>query len=403
MNLTMYVKEKGFKQLIKVLWEYKIEILLEKVVYLFTKNKTLKDKIVIESHNDFDCNGGAFYNYLIEQGYNKKYKIVWLVRKKIKSKLPENVVVVPLFGPSLKKAYHMCTAKYFTYDCEGGKKVRNDQIVVYCSHGAGGLKSTRGKVVIPDSVDYILMQSEKYAQIQAKQWSLNPNDERIVYIGFPAQDTFFIDDRTELLKITNKTYEKIILWMPTFRKGGGINRNDSLKEQKLGIPLINTVEEYNFFNEELKRMNVFLIIKIHPKQDLSNLGVTDMSNIKILTGSSVKDLEIDNYKLMKCADALISDYSGAAYEYLQLNRPLGYVLDDMKEYKNGFVVEDIHQLMAGHEIYTIEDLRNFIRDVVDNNDIYIENREKLRNHIYKYHDGNSSERLIRLMGLYISN
>ena len=43
---------------------------------------------------------------------------------------------------------------------------------------------------------------------------------------------------------------------------------------------------------------------------------------------------------------MISDYSGAAYEYLQLNRPIGYVLDDVNEYISGFVVEDIHQLIV---------------------------------------------------------
>ena len=102
---------------------------------------------------------------------------------------------------------------------------------------------------------------------------------------------------------------------------------------------------------------------------------------------------------MKCADALISDYSGAAYEYLQLNRPLGYVLDDINDYKIGFVVDDIHKLMAGHEIYTIEDLKKFIIDVIDDNDTYKERREKLRDYIYKYHDGNSSERLAKLLEL----
>lgn len=399
MQLIQYLKEKGFKRAIEVLWKYKIEIVLEKFINIFTKNKPLQNKIVIESHNDFDCNGGAFYNYLIDNGYNKKYKIVWLVRKKVEKKLPKNVESVPLYGPSIRKAYHMCTAKYFTYDCEGGKKIRQDQIIVYCSHGAGGLKNAKGKICIPDDVNYILVQSEKYAPIQANQWSLQQNDKRFKYIGFPAQDTFFNNDRSEILKLTNVKYKKVILWMPTFRKGGGYNRNDSLKEQKLGIPLINTLENYKLLNQQLNEMNVFLIIKIHPKQDLKNLKIYDMSNIKVLTGDSVKKLNIDNYNLIKCADALISDYSGAAFEYLQLNRPLGYVLDDINEYKIGFVVDDVHQLMAGHEIYTMEDLNKFITDVVNENDIYKVRRENLRDYIYKYHDGNSSERLVKLLGL----
>lgn len=398
MKLIKYLKKNGLKRLLEVLWDYKIEILLEKFINIFTKNRPLQNKIVIESHNDFDCNGGAFYNYLIDKGYNKKYKIIWLVRKKIKKKLPENVVCVPLFGPSIKKSYHVCTAKYFTYDCEGGKKIRNDQIVVYCSHGAGGLKNIKGKLFIPDSVNYILVQSENYAPIQAEQWSLKWPDKRIVFIGYPAHDTFFVEDKSELNKITDQTYNKVILWMPTFRKGGGNNRNDSLKKQKLGIPLFEKLDDYYNLNEQLKKRDVYLIIKIHPMQDLCNLGICDLSNIKVLTGNRVKELGIDNYKLMKCADALISDYSGAAYEYLQLNRPIGYVLDDMNEYKIGFVVDNIHELMAGHEIYTLEDLNKFIFDVVDENDIYKERREELRDYIYKYHDGNASERLAELLG-----
>ena len=81
---------------------------------------------------------------------------------------------------------------------------------------------------------------------------------------------------------------------------------------------------------------------------------------------------------------MISDYSGAAYEYLQLNRPIGYVLDDVNEYISGFVVEDIHQLIAGHEIYDFEQFKNFIMDVVNHNDKYKEKRIKVRDYIYKY-------------------
>lgn len=402
MKLFKYLKKNGFRRLLEVLWKYKIEIVLEKFINIFTKNKPLQNKILIESHNDFDCNGGAFYNYLIEHEYNKKYKIVWLVRKKVKNNLPQNVTTVPLFGPSIKKAYHMCTAKYFTYDCEGGKKIRNDQIVVYCSHGAGGLKNAKGKLFIPDSVDYILVQSKKYAPIQAEQWSLKENDKRIVFIGYPAQDTFYIDDKSEFKKITDQSYNKIILWMPTFRKGGGNNRNDSLKKQKLGIPLFEKLDDYYNLNEQLKKRDIYLIIKIHPMQDLSNLEICDLSNIKVLTGNKVKELDIDNYRLMKCADALISDYSGAAYEYLQLNRPIGYVLDDINEYKIGFVIDNIHELIAGHEIYTLKDFNTFINDIIDENDIYRERREKLRDYIYKYHDGNASKRLVELLGLSIN-
>ena len=196
-----------------------------------------------------------------------------------------------------------------------------------------------------------------------------------------------------------KKFKKVILWMPTFRKGGGYNRNDSTKEQKLGIPLIESIEAYNYINNILKELDILLIIKIHPKQDLTDLKIGDLSNIIVLTGEKVKKINVDNYKLMKCTDALISDYSGAAYEYLQLDKPLAYVLDDMNEYKIGFVVEDIHQLIAGHEIYSIDDMVKFIKDISEENDIYREKRKKIRDYIYDYHDGNSCERLAKLLKL----
>ena len=163
MKLFDYFKKNGFKRSLSVLWQYKIEILLEKIVLKITKNKKLKNIIVIESHNDFDCNGGAFYSYLIKNNYNKKYKIVWLVRKKYKDKLPENVECVELYKPSLKKAYYMCMSKVFSYDCEIRPKLRDDQLLVYCSHGAGGLKNVKNNIKLPENTDYILVQSEKYA------------------------------------------------------------------------------------------------------------------------------------------------------------------------------------------------------------------------------------------------
>lgn len=399
MKLFDYFKKNGFKRSLSVLWQYKIEILLEKIVLKITKNKKLKNIIVIESHNDFDCNGGAFYSYLIKNNYNKKYKIVWLVRKKYKDKLPGNVECVQLYKPSLKKAYYMCMSKVFSYDCEIRPKLRDDQLLVYCSHGAGGLKNVKNNIKLPENTDYILVQSEKYAPIQANQLSISQDDKRLVSIGYPSHDVFYDDNYEEINKVTKKKFKKVILWMPTFRKGGGYNRNDSYKEQKLGIPLIESIEAYNYINNILKELDILLIIKIHPKQDLTDLKIGDLSNIIVLTGEKVKKINVDNYKLMKCTDALISDYSGAAYEYLQLDKPLAYVLDDMNEYKIGFVVEDIHQLIAGHEIYSIDDMVKFIKDISEKNDIYREKRKKIRDYIYDYHDGNSCERLAKLLKL----
>lgn len=401
MSVIKYLREKGIKQVFHVIWAYKIDIIIQKILLLFLKNKPLQDIIIIESHNDFDCNGGAFYDYLIKQGYNQNYKIVWLLKnpQKEPKKLPVNVECVCLFKPSIKKDYYCVVAKYFTFDNSVIKKQRKEQLFFYFTHGCGGLKNVKGKVVIPDDVDFVLLQSEKYAPIQAKQYSLNFPSKKLLFLGYPSHDIMHDSDKLEIKKITSKTYKKVIIWMPTFRKGGGIKRNDSLKEQLLGIPLIEDIDQYTKLNVYLKNNNVLLIIKVHPMQDLKNLKIKSMSNIEVLTGEDVKNKNIDNYRLLPCTDAMISDYSGIAYEYLQLDKPISYVLEDMDDYKLGFVVEDINSLLAGHKIFTFNDLIRFIDDVLNENDEYVDRRHEIRDYIYKYHDGNSCYRIAEFMGL----
>ena len=129
------------------------------------------------------------------------------------------------------------------------------------------------------------------------------------------------------------------------------------------------------------------------------MKITDQSNIRVLTGIRVKELHIDNYRLLSCTDAMISDYSSAASEYLQLNRPIAYSTDDMEVYKLGFIVDDIHSLMAGPEIKNLCDMMEFIKDVVDEKDDYEEKRLNLRKYFFKYHDNHCCERLAKLMGI----
>ena len=319
--------------------------------------------------------------------------------KKPKIKLPSNVKYVYLLRPSIKKAYHICTAKYMTFDNTEIAKMRNDQIKVYCGHGFGGLKCVKGKLSFSESVNYALICSNNYRKIPADVWGIDINDKRMISIGFPGLDVLIGNKVDEVSKITSKKYKKVILWMPTFRKGGGYKRNDSTKEQPLGIPLFETNDELNEINKVLIEYNFLLIIKIHPKQDLSNLNVQNFSNIVVLTGEDIKKIDVDNYRLMNSCDALISDYSSVAFEFLHLDRPISYVLDDMNEYKLGFVVDDIHTLMAGKEIYSKKDFKDFIEDLYNDNDSYKERRKKLRNYLYDYHDTNSCERLAKLMGL----
>lgn len=401
-SIISKIKNKGMKHIVteSIPWIIcdKLDTPLNYILKKIFLKKPVQDVIIIESHNDFDSNGGAFFDYLISNNYNRKYKIVWFLRNKCPKDLPYNVEGYRYNRLSIKRVYYHCVAKYILSEHYAIPAIRKEQIAVFMRHGAGGLKKVSNYFTLPGGLKYILGLSETYAPIEnLNSYFINKNHQ-ILYLGFPSHDYLFKDNHAELKKITDRTYKKVLLWMPTFRKNVD-NRNDSSAVFPLGIPLIEKYDDYIKMNELLAKLNLLLIIKIHPMQDLCSLKIQNMSNILVITGIDIKKLNVDNYKLMSCCDAMISDYSGAAYDFLQLNRPIAYVLADMNEYKIGFVVEDVHTLIAGKEIYSLDDMLNFIKDVAIDKDEFKEKREKIRDFIYKYHDGNSSKRLVDFLGL----
>lgn len=399
MNPISYIKSHGIKGTWDIIYRYKLDQVLHKMAVKITANKPLQDTIVIESHNDFDSNGGAFYDYLIKNHYNDKYKIVWLLKNKKPDNLPKNVAAFYLYKPSLKKQMMICTAKYILTCQDAIGSVRDGQISVYMTHGPLGLKAFKGKCYLPESLTYILMPSEYLLPILIDQYQIEGSNIKTVILGYPMHDCLYTNARGDLYKITSNKYNKVILWMPTFRKGISFGREDSTASEPLGIPIFNTLDEIQKLNNYLRTYNSLLIIKIHPMQDLNEIKVHDYSNIRVLNGKSVKELGVDNGKLMKDADALISDYSSAAYDYMHLDRPVGFTMDDAKEYKLGFIVDDPIELIGGQIINNVKDYMNFINDVLNNRDPYMEKRHEVFDKVYKFHDGDSCQRLAEFLNL----
>ena len=402
-KVIRYIKKNGIRRTIQVINEYKLDKAVNKLVALITKNIPLKDYIVIESHDDFDCNGGAFYDYLIEHGYNKKYKIIWMLKHKKPQNLPENVYAFKLHQPSFRKSYYASVAKYLTADNEVTIKVRDEQMSYYFDHGSVCLKNCKPFFNMSGKkIDYFFSPSENYDKIYCDQMSIEYPNDKMLYLGYPRHDAFFKSTPSELIKITKKKYNKVILWMPTFRRGGGFNRNDSNIELPLGIPLIDNKEMLIHLQNKLEELNEFLIIKIHPKQDMQTvvqLKEVHLPNIEILDEAKVKEKKIDMFHLLKNVDAMLSDYSSITYSFILLNKPIGYVFSDVNEYKLGFAMENYEDYVVGEKIYNLEEMECFLEKVGKDVDEYGEKRRKLVSYLYKYQDGDSCKRIVEFMGI----
>lgn len=362
-------------------------------------SRPFQNVIMMESHNDFDSNCGAFYEYLIKNHFNEKYKIVWIIKNSPPKDLPENVYCYDEKKPSFMKAYYMCTSKYRFFDNHPIQKVRAEQISVYLTHGSFGLKNFKGNIRLPDDLNYCLCPSENVAGILGDQFMLREPKKVQIFLGYPSHDVFYSDEPGDLRKLTKHEYKKVILWMPTFRKHRMHIRNDSNGNLPLGIPIFQNMDELIPLNELLQAGDSLLIIKIHPKQELESTTVESMSNITVLNGITVKELGVDNYRLMKDTDALISDYSTAAYDYLHANKPIAYTMDDVTDYKIGLVVDDLREWVGGPLVYTKDDFVEFIRSVINDEDKDADRRHDLFDKVFLHHDGNSSKRLTEFLGL----
>ena len=90
-------------------------------------------------------------------------------------------------------------------------------------------------------------------------------------------------------------------------------------------------------------------------------------------------VNIPMYKFIGVTDALISDYSSIAIDYLIVDNPIAFTLDFYEEEKKTrkFIFDDIREFMPGHHLYNLKDLESFISDISKGNDPYKDKRKQM--------------------------
>ena len=102
-------------------------------------------------------------------------------------------------------------------------------------------------------------------------------------------------------------------------------------------------------------------------------------NILQISNEDFEKNGIPMYEFIPLTDALITDYSSIAIDYLLVNKPIAFALDDYDIYKQarGFVFDNPKSYMPGHHLYNMNDLFGFIKDVTANKDVYSEERHNM--------------------------
>ncbi len=189
--------------------------------------------------------------------------------------------------------------------------------------------------------------------------------------------------------------------MPTFR----ISKNKDLTEEyfvsETGLPILYKETELKDFDEVLKENNSLCIFKVHHLQAKLNVFKMKYSNIIIFNDEIINQLNLQLYEFIKLTTCLITDYSSISTDYMLLNLPIIYTMDDYEEYKNsrGFSIDDPSQFFVGYHIYDKEQLGNAIQEVAEGKDIYRDRRMKLLPILHSHIDGNASVRILNHLGI----
>lgn len=362
------------------------------------KKSELQDVILMESTNDFDGNAGALYEYMRTHG--SEHTFVWIIKEEQNKKFlldKKDVALCPRNSIEELKQYilYRACAKWQIWDNHPIRKVRDGQINVYLQHFGMGYKQIANIFNSPAYVDYALNTNENVYRYEKDALLYAPGTQ-MIFGELPRNDVLFSRQWRELEKITDRSYDKTVMWAPTLRDSALYSRVDSDISYPYGVSVLYTDEDMEELNRFLAQRDMLLLIKIHPRQKYNYKSKT-YSNIHYLDGKTVK--QVHAYKLLTQMDALITDYSSIVFDYMLLDRPIAWVLEDMEHYKVPFLMENPLDFMPGEKIYRLQDLFTFLEHVKCGEDPCRQERNKVATEYNAPMKGKGCETLVKILGL----
>ncbi|MDO5520481.1 MAG: CDP-glycerol glycerophosphotransferase family protein [bacterium] len=346
-----------------------------------------KEQIFFYSNLRFADNTRALYEYMIEQGYHKRYRIVLSLNtyKEYKGKVPKGVKVI---GNKLGIFYFLRSQYAFysfgKYPIYPSKK----QCVVNLWHGMplkkiGNLEAGCEQINY-NYFSYVLATSQLFAKIMPKVFGCS--EEQVKLLGQPRCNALF-KKGSNLRKLCHGA-NKMIVWLPTFRDPG-----DDYEQKGLFLELLEN-GDMELLNEYVRKLGLFILIKIHPLQKITKQYEYTYSNIVILREEEVKEISL--YEILSVSDALITDYSSVYFDYLLVDRPIGFTIDDVKMYEKirGYIFENPLNYMPGQQIHNMIELKNFIRNVSEGPDLYRSQRHKINDLVNEFQDGDFCKQVL---------
>ena len=359
----------------------------------------LRDAFIFECESDMDDNPRAIYEYMIKEGLNQKYKIIWIVKDVDFCKenyCNENVCFISRFDNSIRNQirlnYYLATSKWLVFSHPYWfKKKRTEQFVLNTWHGLGMKGFRKGDSDISDTFDKVLATSPFAMELLSQAWPKNKFEIK----EYPRSDFLFNVNKDKIVKEFFPNYnsgEKVIMCMPTFRQSTYWEDSQIVDRYSLGV--VNTDEELFALNSFLEDHQTYLLVKLHPLQNLALMKSTNLSNIRYVLNREIFERKLLLYSVLGCCDALLTDVSSVYIDYLVLNRPIGFFMDNFWDFERGYIVSNPLDYMPGEKISNLNDLYIFIDNLSAGKDNYAEERNKVCKLFHAHSNQDNGKRVL---------
>lgn len=342
------------------------------------------------------------YLFLFVTKHHPEIKAIWITRKKEIRDTVRNEGGYSFLKGELKGIYYSLFAKISIVSC-GNNDLNslclNGALKIHLWHGNplkkigmddtySELNSFHNRVIIryifnmvyEFNYHYIVSNGPIFTDIMASSFNLPISN--VWEAGCPRNDVFYdnqIDKFNESLRVRFQGC-KLVYYLPTFRSFHGSKS-------------LFTLEDYDQDKIEafLEAENIVFVSKGHYVDTiLKTNSEKSESRIVHLSDKVVSDINV----LLKDADALVTDYSSAYFDFLLTERPILFAAFDLEEYvsESRELYFEYAEVVAGPIVKNWEELCASMATIWENG-IYM-NKVKEKNRIFnKYHDNNNSQRV----------
>jgi len=372
-----------------------------------------KNRLLFISAPDLSDNSFALFVHMLEHTTHP-YRYTWLVEDL--SKRDTYLKMIASYAPlsskkricfiqkrSLSALWHFMRAKYvfFTHGFFTGVSLPNNQIRVNLWHGMplkaiGHLNPAGDNATIPKA-SAVIATSPLYQEVMGRAFNLPP--QQVWVTGQPRCDLMREPQGClATLGIKKGAYESIIFWAPTFRMAKEHDIQDGTFNGTLPLMQEGDLER---LNTHLASMNACMVVKLHPMDILNTYALSSLSHIVILQNDALQEKGCQLYSLLSEVDILLTDLSSIYIDFLLLDRPIVFGIDDLEAYQaaRGFVFEEPQAYMPGVQVHSVNALIDALTQlIVNKEDAYAQQRQALKARFHT-HDRDFSKRVLERLEL----